>query len=96
MITAMSVFLIGEEVGLSSWIAVLVGLSGVVIILRHGFEGFNPGYILPLIAALAYALVQIITGKMGEKEKASSMAFYIQLILLPFAVSSDCSSEMGI
>ncbi len=82
MITALSVFLIGEEVGLSSWIAVLVGLLGVIIILRPGFEGFNPGYILPLVAALAYALVQIITGKMGEKEKASSMAFYIQLIFI--------------
>tara|TARA_B100001079_G_scaffold257856_1_gene255616 strand:- start:20 stop:907 length:888 start_codon:yes stop_codon:yes gene_type:complete len=82
MITALSVFLIGEEVGLSSWIAVLVGLLGVIIILRPGFEEFNPGYILPLVAALAYALVQIITGKMGKNEKASSMAFYIQLIFI--------------
>ena len=82
MITALSVFIIREEVGLSSWIAVLVGLLGVLIILRPGFEGFNPGYILPLVAALAYALVQIITGKMGENEKASSMAFYIQLIFI--------------
>ena len=82
MITALSVFIIREEVGLSSWIAVLVGLLGVLIILRPGFEEFNPGYILPLVAALAYALVQIITGKMGEKEKASSMAFYIQLIFI--------------
>ncbi len=82
MITALSVFIIREEVGLSSWIAVLVGLMGVLIILRPGFEEFNPGYILPLVAALAYALVQIITGKMGENEKASSMAFYIQLIFI--------------
>jgi drug/metabolite transporter (DMT)-like permease len=82
MITALSVFIIREEVGLSSWIAVLVGLLGVLIILRPGFEEFNPGYTLPLVAALAYALVQIITGKMGENEKASSMAFYIQLIFI--------------
>ena len=64
MITALSVFIIREEVGLSSWIAVLVGLLGVLIILRPGFEEFNPGYILPLVAALAYALVKIITGKL--------------------------------
>ena len=43
MITALSVFLIGEEVGLSSWIAVLVGLLGAMMILRPGLEGFNPG-----------------------------------------------------
>ena len=58
------------------------GIIVVLIILRPGFEEFNPGYILPLVAALAYALVQIITGKMGENEKASSMAFYIQLIFI--------------
>ena len=82
LITALSVFLIREEVGLSSWIVVLVGFFGVIIILRPGFEEFNPGYILPLVAALTYALVQILTGKMGENEKASSMAFYIQLIFI--------------
>ena len=79
LITAMSVFLIGEKVGLRSWIAVLVGLLGVIIMLRPGSEFFNPASILPLVAALAYALVQIMTRKIGENEKASTMAFYIQL-----------------
>ena len=85
MITALSVFIIREKVGLSSWIAVLVGLLGVLIILRPGFEEFNPGYILPLVAALAYALVQIITGKLGKKRKGFfdgllySVDFYCRL-----------------
>ena len=59
LITALSEFLIGEKVGLRSWIAVLVGLLGVMIMLRPGFGLFNPASILPLVAALAYALVQI-------------------------------------
>ena len=79
LITALSVFLIGEKVGLRSWIAVLVGLLGVIIMLRPGSEFFNPASILPLVAALAYALVQIMTRKIGKNEKASTMAFYIQL-----------------
>ena len=79
LITALSVFLIGEKVGLRSWIAVLVGLLGVIIMLRPGSGFFNPASILPLVAALAYALVQIMTRKIGENEKASTMAFYIQL-----------------
>ena len=32
-----------------------------------------------MVTALAYALVQITTRKIGENEKASTMAFYIQL-----------------
>ena len=79
LITALSVFLIREKVGLHSWVAVLVGLLGVIIMLRPGSEFFNPASILPLVAALAYALVQIMTRKIGENEKASTMAFYIQL-----------------
>ena len=79
LITSLSVFLIGEKVGMRSWIAVLVGLLGVMIMLRPGSGFFNPASILPLVAALAYALVQIMTRKIGKNEKASTMAFYIQL-----------------
>ena len=79
LITALSEFLIGEKVRLRSWVVVLVGLLGVIIMLRPGSGFFNPASILPLVAALAYALVQIMTRKIGENEKASTMAFYIQL-----------------
>ena len=79
LITALSVFLIGEKVGLRSWVAVLVGLLGVIIMLKPGSRFFNPASILPLVAALAYALVQIMTRKIGKNEKAATMACYIQL-----------------
>ena len=82
LITALSVIFIGEKVELRSWAAVLTGLAGVIIIMRPGFGSFNPASLLPLGAAIAYALVQITTRKMGEKEKASTMVFYIQINLL--------------
>ena len=90
LITSLSVFLIGEKVGIRSWIAVFVGLVGVMIMLRPGFGVFNPASMLPLAAAIAYSLVQITTRKMGEAEKASTMVFYIQLNHLFF------SSLMGL
>ncbi len=90
LITSLSVFLIGEKVGMRSWIAVFVGLIGVMIMLRPGFGVFNPASMLPLAAALAYSLVQIMTRKMGKGEKASTMVFYIQLNLVFF------SSLMGL
>ena len=90
LITLLSVFLIGEKVGMRSWIAVFVGLIGVLIMLRPGFGVFNPASMLPLAAALAYSLVQIMTRKMGKGEKASTMVFYIQLNLVFF------SSLMGL
>jgi len=85
LIMSLSVFLIGEKVGMRSWIAVFVGLIGVMIMLRPGFGVFNSASMLPLTAALALSLVQIMTRKMGKDEKASTMVFYVQLNLLFFS-----------
>ena len=85
LITTLSVFLIGEKVGLRSWIAVFVGFLGVVIMFRPDLGFFNAAYLLPLVAALVYSLVQIATRIMGEAEKASTMVFYIQLNHLFFS-----------
>ena len=79
LITALSVLLLGESVGASRWAAVMSGLAGVLIVLRPRGDVFNPAGLLPLGAALAYALVHIMTRKLGRSEKASTMAFYIQL-----------------
>ena len=79
LITALSVVLLGEKVGHFRWIAVSVGLIGVLIMIRPRGEIFNAASLLPLVAALAYALVHIMTRKMSQTEQASAMAFYIQM-----------------
>ena len=56
-----------------------VGLIGVMIMIRPRGEIFNAASLLPLVAALAYALVHIMTRKMSQTEQASAMAFYIQM-----------------
>jgi len=65
LITALSVPLLGERVGARRWLAILVGLGGVTVMLRPGSGGFHPAFLLPLTAALAYALLQIMTRKLG-------------------------------
>ena len=85
MITLMSVLLLREKVAAQSWIAVFVGLSGVIVMFRPDLGVFNAAYILPLVAALVYSMVQIATRIMGEAEKASTMVFYIQLNHLFFS-----------
>ena len=76
-ITALSVLLLGERVDMRRWIAVFIGLSGVLVMLRPGDEIFRAAALLPVVSALAYALFQIMTRKLGVAEKASTMAFYI-------------------
>ena len=93
LITALSVVFLGESVGPRRWIAVLIGLSGVVVMLRPGSDSFVAAALLPLGAALAYALLQIMTRKLGMAEKASTMAFYIQLTFI--CVSSAIGLAFG-
>ena len=82
LITALSVPFLGEKVGTRRWAAVFVGLSGVVVMLRPGGEVFQAATLLPLAAAFAYALLQIMTRKICKTEKASTMAFYIQITFI--------------
>ena len=82
IITILSVPILGERVGLQRWLAVLVGLCGVVIIVRPGTAAFQAAAILPLVAACAYSTLQMMTRKLGVAEKASTMAFYMQLMFL--------------
>lgn len=81
-ITALSVVLLGEVVGRRRWIAVGVGLAGVILVLRPGGGAFQWASLLPLVAAFSYALLQIMTRKLGMAEKASAMAFYIQVMFV--------------
>ena len=92
-ITALSVLLLGEKVGLRRWVAVLIGLSGVIVMLRPGDGLFRAAALLPVAAAFAYALLQICPRKLGLAEKASTMAFYIQITFI--VVSSSVGLAAG-
>jgi drug/metabolite transporter (DMT)-like permease len=71
--------LLGERVGAARWIAIAVGMAGVVIMMRPGAELFRPVSILPVLAALSYAAMTMMTRKLGLRETAGALTFYIQI-----------------
>jgi drug/metabolite transporter (DMT)-like permease len=79
LITALSVLLLGETVGPRRWLAVCIGLSGVIVMLRPGPDSFQWAALFPLASALCYALMHMLTRYMRVSEKAVTMAFYVQL-----------------
>jgi len=87
LITLFSVLFLGETVGYRRWIAIAVGLLGVVVMMRPGQETFRLVAILPVLSAAAYAMMQILTRKLGVTERASTLAFYIQLLFLMVSLS---------
>ncbi len=83
MITLLQIPILGQSVGPRRIIAVLVGFAGVLIVLFPGL-GARAGALplwamaLPLAAAVCYALMQVLTRKLGAKSAASAMAIYVQ------------------
>ena len=78
IITALAALLLGETVGPRRWTAVCIGLAGVVVMLRPGEGVLQLAALLPIVAAAAYALMQIITRRLGSTERASTIALYTQ------------------
>ncbi|RME18622.1 MAG: DMT family transporter [Alphaproteobacteria bacterium] len=52
-VTLGAIVFLGARVGWRRWAAIAVGLAGVLIILRPGFEGFEPAALVSVLAALA-------------------------------------------
>lgn len=86
MITLLSVFMLGEKVGLRRWLALMVGFIGVLLIVRPGSASFNLGSIFVLISVLFYALTVIATRKLQAADSSATMAFYSSLVYLVAAL----------
>jgi drug/metabolite transporter (DMT)-like permease len=97
-ITALSIPFLGEQVGMRRWAAILVGLIGVVIVMRPGTGAFRPAAILPIFSALAWAAGIILTRKMRGADGALTTLIYtavpgllIVTAIMPFDwVTPDC------
>lgn len=77
LITVLSVPLLGERVGLHRGAAVLVGLVGVLIVLRPGQgEGLNAGHLAALVGAFTSAFASIIVRKIGAEERNVVLLLY--------------------
>jgi drug/metabolite transporter (DMT)-like permease len=70
--------------------AVVLGLLGVLVILRPGMETFRPAALLVLGVALAFAVTLITTKKLTRTDSTFAIIFWMNLIQLPLAfLASD-------
>lgn len=103
LITAMSAWLLGEPVRGQRWAAVIVGLIGVLIVLRPGVTVITFGHICALIAAFCSALGSIIMRKIGGEERTAVMILYPMLssilamgLILPFVYVPMQIMDLGL
>jgi len=78
-VTLMSAVILGERVGPHRWGAVVLGMIGVLIMLRPGAGVIQPAAILVLISAFCYASSHMMTRRMRDTESAMTLNFFVQI-----------------
>ncbi len=76
MVAALSGPVLGEKVGWRRWVAIGVGLLGVMIILQPGSGVFSINALLPLAGALMFAFYVLLTRKVARKDSAETSFFW--------------------
>lgn len=79
-ITIISIMVFGSLVGISRWITMAVGFTGVIVIVQPETSGFNFYYILPVMTAFTYAISMIIAKITAEKDDLFQQVLYMYLV----------------
>jgi drug/metabolite transporter (DMT)-like permease len=88
VITALAGPMLGEQVGWRRWAAVVVGFSGVLIMVRPDPEIFRIAALLPILAASSGALRDLVTRRISTGESSIAiLCFSTSAVLLAGLVS---------
>jgi drug/metabolite transporter (DMT)-like permease len=82
LITALSVLVLKERVNGARWLAIVVGMAGVLVVLRPSGDGFlTLGGLAILLAAVFYA-VSAVTGRvLARSDSSEQMVFWLMLLM---------------
>ncbi len=78
-ITALSVVLLREAVGIWRSAAVVIGFVGILIVMRPGSEIFTPFAVLPIAAAFCYATSAILVRLMDGHVPSATLNIYASI-----------------
>jgi drug/metabolite transporter (DMT)-like permease len=80
LVTALSVFMLHEKVGISGWVSVALGMTGVLVIVNPAGIDFSYAMLFPMMGALTNALYQITTRMLHFADRPLTTFFYTGLV----------------
>ena len=75
-VALLSASTLGERVGAHRWFAVVLGFIGVVVVLRPWTQDVVWEMLLVLLAAISYAVYQLLTRRVSQSDSAATSAVY--------------------
>ena len=83
--TVLAVIFLGEVVGGRRWLAILLGIVGVFVLLRPGFETVSLGEISVLIYSLLTAIAIIVSKSLSRTDSSVTIIAYVILLMIPIS-----------
>jgi len=87
-ITLFAALFLGDRINQFGWAAVVIGFLGVLIILRPSSTSFNLALLLPLLAAIFYALAMILTRSKCKSEPPLALSLGLNLVFIATGLSA--------
>ncbi|GFE51735.1 membrane protein [Roseobacter cerasinus] len=84
-VTLGAALFLGETVGWRRWMAIAVGLCGVLLIIRPGFEGFNWLSLFALLGVVGLGTRDLATRRVPRETSSLQLSFLAFLVLIPAA-----------
>jgi drug/metabolite transporter (DMT)-like permease len=79
-VTGLAIAFLGEKVGIRRWLATIVGLCGVVVILRPGSGAFHMASLFPIVSAFGWACTLIMTRLISGRDRATTTMAYSSVV----------------
>jgi drug/metabolite transporter (DMT)-like permease len=79
-VTALSMVFLAEKVGVRRWLATVIGLFGVMIIVRPGGSAFHLAAVFPIISAFGWACTLIMTRIISGRDRAITTMAYSSVV----------------
>ncbi|MDA9609339.1 DMT family transporter [Candidatus Pelagibacter sp.] len=88
IVTILAVFFLGEKIYIYRTLALILGFSGMLVIIRPGFVDISIGVYMVLFSALLWSVNIIITKKISKDDSAITILAYqsIFMSLLSFLI----------
>jgi drug/metabolite transporter (DMT)-like permease len=82
----LAVLLMGERLNHGRIVMLALGLVGILVILKPGFEVVPPAAIVMLLGSFAYAATMISTKQLAKTDSALAVLFWMSLIQVPLGL----------
>jgi len=84
IVTILAVFFLGEKIYIYRTLALIIGFSGMLIILRPGFVDVSIGVYMALFSSFLWSVVIIITKKISKDDSAITILAYQSVFMSIF------------